>query len=132
VEALLAEGTRVKEEGNDLFKAAKYREALACYKRVLLSTRRLASLTADMAPFSTSAAVTGAHPRGAPLTDEQDAAYRALLLSIYSNLGATYVKLADADKAVVYCSKGLELDPRNAKLMLRLGQAYHLAGALAA
>jgi hypothetical protein len=29
VAAMLAEGVRVKEEGNDLFKAGKYREAVA-------------------------------------------------------------------------------------------------------
>jgi hypothetical protein len=55
-----------------------------------------------MAPFATG--IAGRAGR-TPLTQEQEAAHRTLLLSIYSNLGAAYLKLNDPEKAATYCNK---------------------------
>lgn len=49
-------------------------------------------------------------------------------IAILSNLAACYNKLDEFNEAIDACNKGLEVSPKNGKLLYRLGMAYRGAG----
>lgn len=66
-----------------------------------------------------------------PMSEADKAAVGAFTHSLFLNLAACYLKLQDGPKAVKYAKKAAETAAGpSAKLALRLGKAYLLAGDL--
>ena len=53
-------------------------------------------------------------------------------MTLFANMAAAYLQLKDAEKAIKYAKQGMDAagDAPPAKLLLRLGKAYHLKGDL--
>ncbi|XP_030463597.2 70 kDa peptidyl-prolyl isomerase-like isoform X2 [Syzygium oleosum] len=57
-------------------------------------------------------------------TDEEKSSANALRLSCYLNNAACKLRLGDYSGATKFCTKALDLDPRNIKALYRRSQAY--------
>jgi stress-induced-phosphoprotein 1 len=85
---------RLKEEGNALFKASQFEEAIAVYTKAI-----------DLMP----------HEYGKPLNP--------IAVSCYNNRAACYQQLGFYKKVTEDCSVVIEADPKNVKALLRRGLA---------
>lgn len=115
---LLAQGEALKAQGNAAYGAGEYAAALRAYKHVILVTRSLASQSAAIA------AVVG----GPALGGADAVAFNALLLTIHTNLAATYLKMRDFEKALKYAREARQLDAGGSHIKSMLREAQALRG----
>ncbi|KAK7496426.1 hypothetical protein BaRGS_00012348 [Batillaria attramentaria] len=94
----------VKEFGNTLFKAQKYKQAKKKYRK---ARRYLEKLHHELK-------ITG---------EEEKTWEKELLIPLSLNVAACDLKLGLLDEALDYCGEVLYADPENAKAMFRSGQA---------
>ncbi|XP_061409019.1 peptidyl-prolyl cis-trans isomerase FKBP5-like [Lethenteron reissneri] len=91
----------VKEKGTQYFKAGRYKQALAQYKKIVSWLE---------------------NEYGLEGTDETAA--KSLVLAAHLNLAMCHLKLAESQQALECCDKALEKDPRNEKALYRRGEAH--------
>jgi tetratricopeptide (TPR) repeat protein len=71
---------------------------------------------------------TGLSYKGPYLSLDEETAFRSLVTSIYCNISATYLRMSESEKALVYALRAVHTDPDSVKAILKLGQAYHALG----
>lgn len=98
----LTTATRLKDEGNAMFKAAQLRRAMRKYQAVI----------------DCFASTTG-------LLDEDRKAADALTLSAHLNAAACTLKTGDNKKVIEHTNKALAIDKGNAKAVYRKAQALY-------
>lgn len=100
-EEKLEQGALVKERGTQYFKAARYRQAIIQYKKIVQWLE---------------------HESG--LSPAESAKAQSLLLAACLNLAACYLKLGEHRPALDICNKALEFDGNNEKGLFRRADAY--------
>eukprot|EP00002_Diphylleia_rotans_P035289 TRINITY_DN7687_c0_g1_i3.p1 TRINITY_DN7687_c0_g1~~TRINITY_DN7687_c0_g1_i3.p1 ORF type:complete len:158 (-),score=50.30 TRINITY_DN7687_c0_g1_i3:16-489(-) len=100
VDERIETATQLREEGNQLFKAAEYAKADERYKKVLEILAKLEDATL-----------------------EQETVANDLKFNAGLNLSATHLKLENYVEAAKFCDAILKEDPDNVKALFRRGQA---------
>lgn len=98
-----------KEAGNTFFKAGRFRQAKSKYKKAL------SSLESDY-----------------KFTEEEKKQAKEFKLSLYLNLAAVKLKVADYKEVIQNCNKALEIEKENPKALFRRAQAKFNLGDLEA
>jgi tetratricopeptide (TPR) repeat protein len=121
--------TALKNEGNEFFKAAEYKKAAKCYKKVLLYINGLHGSDSQMKGFMQA---MGASSRWDDTDDnvkvggtEDEEAIKKLKVDVNANLSMAYLKLEDWSKALQYADASLAVDPTSSKSIYRKGLALH-------
>lgn len=115
----IAEGNRLKDEGNRLVKSGELKKALKSYKTVFLYVNGLISKDNQaMAKFAGDGVIT----------DEDDAVIKELKINTHSNIALCYSKLGQLDQVVDHCQRALALNPDHLKSLVRLGATQTLQG----
>ncbi|KAJ3051704.1 hypothetical protein HK097_007270 [Rhizophlyctis rosea] len=108
----LAQGKKLKDEGNAYFKAGNAKEALRKYHEATLYLNGLDN---------------GGLASIVPSPELVDAVRKEIadtLKACHSNMAACYIKQSNWSKALATCDKVLKTDPNNAKAYFRKGQVY--------
>ena len=98
--AISATVTRLKEDGNALFKAAAYNDAILKYDEALLELDK----------------------------DEITEASEEFRMSVLANIAFCYMKLKEWAQCISFASQVLAVDPTNIKALFRRGVAYRHTG----
>jgi tetratricopeptide (TPR) repeat protein len=121
-EEKLAEAARLKDEGNGMFKAGRYKKAVVCYNKVF-------------AYIWQPSAEVKQYAKNDEMTKEQASSIVDLRLACWGNIANCHLKLENPRKCLEYCKKILEEDeqehstvPTNQKVkaLVRSGQAMLL------
>ena len=110
----LAEGERLKDEGNGFFKQGLHKKARSRYNRVFAYTRGLgAGSDAQARDESTQMAMAFAQQRPGPeLSDAQQQRLTNLNVSVWLNLAAAELKMEEPARAIPHCDQVLAIaDP---------------------
>jgi len=97
----VASALKRKDEGNELFKASKFKRAIKKYKKALTF------LDAEYG-----------------MSDEQKAKAKELKVPLYLNLAACKLSTKQFTEVLEDCKKALELDPNNVKGLVRQAKAH--------
>ncbi|KAH9256519.1 hypothetical protein BASA81_005434 [Batrachochytrium salamandrivorans] len=115
----IAEGNRLKDEGNQFVKSGELKKALKSYKTVFLYINGLISKENQaMAKFAGNGIIN----------DQDDLAIKELKTNTHSNIALCYSKLGQLDKVVDHCNRALEVNPNHVKSLIRLGGTQTLLG----
>ncbi len=112
----IAQGLKLKSEGNEFYKEKKYASAARKYVRIFLYVKGLSQKDPQMQMY---AAATSDK-----LSSDQEDQIVKLQVDANNNLAMCYIKLKNGKKAQHFSSQALELDPKNLKAKCRLAEAY--------
>ena len=112
----IAQGLKLKQEGNEFYKEKKYASAARKYVRIFLYVKGLSQKAPQMQMY---AAATSDK-----LSSDQEDQIVKLQVDANNNLAMCYIKLKNGKKAQHFSSQALELDPKNLKAKCRLAEAY--------
>ena len=110
----IAEGYRLKDEGNQKFKAGKYHKALRRYHKVFLYIKGLPKASDEMSQYAAGA-------KAEVLSEREECSVDSLTAVVQNNLAMTFLKLKRADEAVAAADKCLALQPGNVKALFSGG-----------
>ena len=117
-EEKLAEGSKLKEQGNEHFKAGEYKQAVAKYDKAI-------------GIFDSGAGMDDSDEdgeEGAQAKEKKGEAAAAAMkqssIACHLNSAAAFLKLKKHNKAIDHCTKALAADPKNVKALYRRGQAH--------
>mmetsp|Transcript_11966 Transcript_11966/g.20209 ORF Transcript_11966/g.20209 Transcript_11966/m.20209 type:complete len:176 (-) Transcript_11966:456-983(-) len=113
---------KLKEEGNNAFKAGDLTGAMRSYHQILLYVSGL--------DRSSAALIPAPEDPSTKLTDEQKADISELTFAHFNNLAAVYVKLEKWEKGMAAGTKALEARPQNLKALYRRGKCRCESGDL--
>lgn len=121
-EADYAEALKLKNTGNEAFKAGDYKEALKYYSRIFIHI--------GMNPHMDMAAMMGGGGKPPPQAqqpkkeiDPHTAKVNALRLTAFNNMATVYLKTKQWPKCREKCDKVIERDAKNTKALFRRGTA---------
>eukprot|EP01105_Mastigella_eilhardi_P024856 TRINITY_DN6587_c0_g1_i1.p2 TRINITY_DN6587_c0_g1~~TRINITY_DN6587_c0_g1_i1.p2 ORF type:complete len:204 (-),score=83.56 TRINITY_DN6587_c0_g1_i1:30-641(-) len=109
LEEKMEKAMKLKEKGNEQFRANEVKQALVSYNTALMY---LHSTPDDK--------------------DAQREDVKKAKVLVELNLAACHLKLGDTHKAIVHCDKLLKLEPKNPKGLYRRAKAYSTQGSWAA
>jgi tetratricopeptide (TPR) repeat protein len=113
--------TRLKEEGNQLFREERYSKAKSKYGMALAYITGFPGSKRSQTGYETLA---NQAIRSVLATDDEEAAAAELELILQQNLAACYLKIGDPQAAITHCNKALALNANAWKAKLRKGEAY--------
>eukprot|EP01001_Neometanema_parovale_P009785 NODE_6026_length_886_cov_111.808650_g5797_i0.p1 GENE.NODE_6026_length_886_cov_111.808650_g5797_i0~~NODE_6026_length_886_cov_111.808650_g5797_i0.p1 ORF type:complete len:184 (+),score=53.50 NODE_6026_length_886_cov_111.808650_g5797_i0:60-554(+) len=122
----IQEGERLKEEANQLLKEGNLKKASFTYKQALMFVNDLSGGAKNSDPNDQSMAMMQAFAgKNAPkATVDEEAAAKAVALSLYLNLAHVDIKRELWHNAIEHAEKALSLDPGNIKGLYRRGKGH--------
>ncbi|OMJ75969.1 hypothetical protein SteCoe_24778 [Stentor coeruleus] len=109
---LIQKAQELKNEGNMLYQAKEYKQAIAKYSKIFLFINGLVSKKDAMAQYSKNL-----------ISDENESAISELKYAAYSNMAAAYLALKEYTKAIRKATLALEIKV-NSKVLYRRALAY--------
>ncbi|KAI9106196.1 hypothetical protein DFS34DRAFT_641825 [Phlyctochytrium arcticum] len=124
------EAPLAKDQGGQLYKAGKYKEALEKYTRALalLESVSMSAIVLDMQRAPASEGEDKAEKSEKTETELDLETLNSLMKSCRLNYAACNLKLNNLPPVIQQCSEVLKGDPKNLKALFRRGQAYSRLG----
>lgn len=109
---LIQKAQALKNEGNFLYQAREYRQAIAKYSKIFLFVNGMVSRKDAMAQYSKNL-----------ISEEDELVVLELKHAAYSNMAAAYLALKEYSKAIRKATLALEIKA-NSKILYRRAMAY--------